>query len=110
MEAGIEHLQTCKLNSRIPFPYSPVGKNNRFNVAKHIFYYDDGDNTGYFHAAVNEVVKPIFLPFNSFHWAGILQFTFNPAQGERRGKCKKVICWLPSTFLAPNFNHFYSRL
>ena len=91
-------MSICKLNSRIPFPYSPVGENNWFNVPKHIFLYDDRDNTGYFHAAINEVVKPIFLLFNSFHWAGIFQFTFNPAQGERWGSAKRFPASYPRRF------------
>ena len=89
-QADIEHLQKCQLNSTIPPlpPISPQVETADFNVPEHIFQYDDGDNTGYFHTGGNEVMKPIPLPFNGFHRTGICQFIFNPIQmGE--GKVQK---------------------
>ena len=80
-----------KAQQHIPLPYSPVGKNSWFNVPKHIFQYDNGDNTGYFHTAVNEPEKPLFLHFNGFHRTEICQFTFTPIQ-DGRGSAKNVPC------------------
>ena len=71
-------------------PISPQVKTADFNVPKRIFQYDDGDNTGYFHTADNEVMKPILLLFNGFHRTGICQIIFNAIQDGRRGKVQKA--------------------
>ena len=73
-------VSICKHASstaEFPIPYSPVGRNC-------------GDNTGNFHTAGNEVMKPILLLFNGFHSRGIFQFAFNFIQYGRRGECKRV--------------------
>ena len=47
--------------AEFPFPYSPLDKNSSFNVLKHIFWYDNDDNSGNSYTAGIEVMKPIFL-------------------------------------------------
>ena len=94
-------MRICKYASataEFPFPYSPVGKNSLFNVPKHIFWYDDGENTVYYHTAYNEAMKLIFLLFNGFHRMAMCQFTFNPIQDGRRGSAKRFLAGFPQHF------------
>ena len=49
-------------------------------------------NTGYFHTAGNEAMKPIPLFFNGFHRTGICQFTSTLFRMGGGGECEKVPC------------------
>ena len=86
-------MSICRHGSskrNFPYPISPKVKTADFNVPESISLYDDGNNTGYFHTAGNEAMKPTLLLFKSFLKAGICQIVFNPIQDGKRGKVQKV--------------------
>ena len=70
--AGFEHAQNLSSglvvwSCAVVITTTP----QRHNKIPVWFLYDDGDNTGYFHTAVNEAMKPIFLLFNDFHRSSV---------------------------------------